>query len=181
MGDRSRTRHTFLTLSSSESSFFSIALRTGFSFLCSGEGDASPFCGATVSGDGSSPTLALAPVPVLNPVRVEEGAMECVPVVPVVRAEKRVSVDDFLFNSDDEVWVSGEMAAAAADEDDNDEDEEGGSPKGRKRARANTQGDAHASQVDVKGKMKEEVKTLPRDDDGWVKSCFPWTSAYGCV
>lgn len=52
------------------------------------------------------------------------------------------------------------------DADDAGEDGDEGSPKGRKRARANTHGDAHVSQVDVKGKVKEEVKTLPRDDDG---------------
>lgn len=52
------------------------------------------------------------------------------------------------------------------DADDAGEDGDEGSPKGRKRARANTHGDAHVSQVDVKGKVKEEDKTLPRDDDG---------------
>ena len=43
-----------------------------------------------------------------------------------------------------------------------EEEEEEGSPKGRKRARANTLGDARPSQLEV----KTEPKTLPRDLDG---------------
>lgn len=43
-----------------------------------------------------------------------------------------------------------------------------GSSKGRKRARANTQGDARPSSSDSQDKVKAEPKTLPRDEDGCV-------------
>lgn len=67
------------------------------------------------------------------------------------------------------------------DDDDDDGDEDGfgvgdepddaegeGSPKGRKRARVNTEGDARPSRGDTKGKAKVEPMTLPRDVDGCV-------------
>jgi structural maintenance of chromosomes protein 5 len=52
------------------------------------------------------------------------------------------------------------------------EDEEGGqgSPRGRKRARANSFGEARLSQVDIKGKAKMEPNTLERDLDGYAHS-----------
>ena len=60
-----------------------------------------------------------------------------------------------------------EEEAEDAEEGDEEEDqEEGGSPKGKKRARANTIGDSRPSQPDTKGKAKMEPKTLPRDEDG---------------
>ncbi|KIP10370.1 hypothetical protein PHLGIDRAFT_101267 [Phlebiopsis gigantea 11061_1 CR5-6] len=66
-------------------------------------------------------------------------------------------------------------AAGEGDEEEQEEEDEGqeddeGSPKGRKRARANTIGDSRPSQPDIKGKgkAKTEPKTLPRDDDGFI-------------
>ena len=71
---------------------------------------------------------------------------------------------------EDETRVDGN----AADEDDQDEGEDAeGSLKGRKRARANTQGDAHPQA----GSSKPEKRghTLPRDEDGYVllAECIP--------
>jgi structural maintenance of chromosomes protein 5 len=56
-------------------------------------------------------------------------------------------------DDDEEQDAEGEM----------DEDEQGGSPKGTKRSRVNEDGDSRPAD---KGKFKERVKTLPRDDDG---------------
>ncbi|CAL1699970.1 unnamed protein product [Somion occarium] len=52
------------------------------------------------------------------------------------------------------------------DEDEADDEDTGGSPKGRKRARANTIGDSHPTDGNVKGKQK--AVTLPRDVDGYA-------------
>ncbi|CAL1699972.1 unnamed protein product [Somion occarium] len=52
------------------------------------------------------------------------------------------------------------------DEDEADDEDTGGSPKGRKRARANTIGDSHPTDGNVKGKQK--AVTLPRDVDGFI-------------
>ena len=51
-------------------------------------------------------------------------------------------------------------------EEDEQEEEGDGSPKGRKRVRVNTEGDAR--NIDLKGKAKAGPKTLPRDDDGYA-------------
>lgn len=61
-----------------------------------------------------------------------------------------------------------EEGVRTEEEEDAEAEEEEGSPKGRKRARANTLGDARPSQSDIKGKVKMEPKTLPRDDDGYA-------------
>ncbi|KAI0784897.1 P-loop containing nucleoside triphosphate hydrolase protein [Abortiporus biennis] len=55
------------------------------------------------------------------------------------------------------------------EEEERDEEEDGGSPKGRKRARANTNGDSHPSQSEPKRKAKvEKYETHPRDVDGFI-------------
>ncbi|GJE87507.1 structural maintenance of chromosomes protein [Phanerochaete sordida] len=59
-----------------------------------------------------------------------------------------------------------ENAEDEGGEEDEDEEDGEGSPKGRKRARVNTEGDARP--VDLKGKGKAEPKTLPRDEDGFL-------------
>ncbi len=71
---------------------------------------------------------------------------------------------------------SGKRRAQDDPEDDEDagqgeeeDDEEGGSPKGRKRARANTDGDSRPSQENAREKR---VETLPRDVDGRVICLF---------
>ncbi len=51
-------------------------------------------------------------------------------------------------------------------EEEEEEEEDGSSPKGRKRARANSFGDSLPSGSQAKVKVKPEVKTLPRDEDG---------------
>lgn len=53
---------------------------------------------------------------------------------------------------------------SAAEEEDEEEEEGSGSPKGRKRARANTLGDSRPTDGEMKGKKK--AVTLPRDVDG---------------
>ena len=63
--------------------------------------------------------------------------------------------------------ADGERGAdgEADGDEDGEEDEDGEqSPKGRKRARANTVGDSHPSQ----NVPKLEKRTLPRDVDGYV-------------
>ena len=50
-----------------------------------------------------------------------------------------------------------------------DDGEQGGSPKGRKRARANTDGDARPADEE-KYAPRALVETLPRDVDGYVIS-----------
>ncbi|KAF9024415.1 P-loop containing nucleoside triphosphate hydrolase protein [Hymenopellis radicata] len=52
-----------------------------------------------------------------------------------------------------------------AGQDDEDDDEQDGSPKGRKRARVNTDGDSRPSQENAREKR---VETLPRDVDGFI-------------
>ncbi|PSR78324.1 hypothetical protein PHLCEN_2v7446 [Hermanssonia centrifuga] len=54
------------------------------------------------------------------------------------------------------------------EEEEEEEEEDGSSPKGRKRARANSFGDSLPSGSQAKGKVKPEVKTLPRDEDGFI-------------
>ena len=55
-----------------------------------------------------------------------------------------------------------------AEGEDEGEDDAGQSPKGRKRARANTQGDAHAYPSAGPSKPEKRGQTLPRDEDGYV-------------
>lgn len=87
---------------------------------------------------------------------------------------KSRAVDD-VGSDDEEEEVLRQTQAGTYDDDDAegdgvqeaDEAEGEGSPKGRKRARANTQGDARPSGVDsIKAKI--EPTTLPRDVDGFV-------------
>lgn len=85
-------------------------------------------------------------------------------------------------DEEDEAEDNGaeEEEASEQEEQDEEQDEEGeGSPKGRKRARANTVGDSRPSQPDLKGKAKMEPKTLPRDADGYVRCImFPIPYTY---
>ncbi|KAI0787066.1 P-loop containing nucleoside triphosphate hydrolase protein [Irpex lacteus] len=87
---------------------------------------------------------------------------------------KSRAVDD-VGSDDEEEEVLRQTQAGTYDDDDAegdgvqeaDEAEGEGSPKGRKRARANTQGDARPSGVDsIKAKI--EPTTLPRDVDGYI-------------
>lgn len=59
----------------------------------------------------------------------------------------------------------GAEGAGDDERDEENDDEEGGSPKGRKRARANTNGDSRPAGEDA---PKKRVTTLPRDVDGCV-------------
>lgn len=77
-------------------------------------------------------------------------------------------------DEEDDMTQNGTQGGDAEEEDikteeeEDAEEEEEGSPKGRKRARANTLGDARPSQSGIKSKVKMEPKTLPRDDDGYA-------------
>ena len=65
--------------------------------------------------------------------------------------------------------VDEEQDTSGGDNDEEEDGEEGGSPKGRKRARANTLGDSRPTD----GHFKEKKKgvTLPRDVDGYANLC----------
>ncbi|KAH9942592.1 P-loop containing nucleoside triphosphate hydrolase protein [Amylocystis lapponica] len=58
---------------------------------------------------------------------------------------------------------------AEAEEDEQSEnEEEGASPKGRKRARINAEGDSRPADDNVPKKERTRMKTLPRDVDGFI-------------
>ena len=86
------------------------------------------------------------------------------------RVEEQHEDEDSRVPGEDDAG-EGETQDGEYDEDEGaegDEDgQDGGSPKGRKRARANSIGDSHPS-GSKKGKAKAEPKTLPRDVDGYV-------------
>lgn len=54
-----------------------------------------------------------------------------------------------------------------ADSGDVNDEQEEGSPRGHKRSRVNTDGDARAMDNDEREPPRERVKTLPRDTDGY--------------
>jgi structural maintenance of chromosomes protein 5 len=87
------------------------------------------------------------------------------------RAPQRIESDD----EEDEVLQQTQLGVSDVEEDaegENNSDLEGqSSPKGRKRARANTQGDARplVANGSINGKAKKDPTTLPRDTDGYVK------------
>lgn len=58
----------------------------------------------------------------------------------------------------------------AEGEEDFDGDEQDGSPKGRKRARVNDNGDAISNNGENSAQPRERIVTLPRDTDGYVIS-----------
>lgn len=65
---------------------------------------------------------------------------------------------------EDEEQDANDHGADAGDA--NDEQEEG-SPRGHKRSRVNTDGDARAMDNGEREPPRERVKTLPRDTDGY--------------
>lgn len=82
--------------------------------------------------------------------RVESDEEDDGPILNHFEEEKEEYIED-----DDE-----------EEEGEEEEEEDGSSPKGRKRARANSFGDSLPSGSQAKVKVKPEVKTLPRDEDG---------------
>ncbi|THH29882.1 hypothetical protein EUX98_g4315 [Antrodiella citrinella] len=82
---------------------------------------------------------------------------------------RRVQSDDENMQEDngDQAGEQGEDVDAEEDAEGEEDDEQGaGSPKGRKRARANTNGDARPSGSKVKDEKR--AVTLPRDVDGFI-------------
>lgn len=58
-----------------------------------------------------------------------------------------------------------EEDAQGGPDEDVEEEDEAGSPKGRKRARINTEGDSAPASPN-RSALVERIQTLPRDDDG---------------
>ncbi|TCD64231.1 Structural maintenance of chromosomes protein 5 [Steccherinum ochraceum] len=89
------------------------------------------------------------------------------------QAARRAQSEEQAEDDGAEQAEGGEGEAEDADDAQEGEDEEEadgqgrGSPKGHKRARANTNGDAHPSGSNVKLEKVKAV-TLPRDDDGYI-------------
>ncbi|KIY46041.1 P-loop containing nucleoside triphosphate hydrolase protein [Fistulina hepatica ATCC 64428] len=76
------------------------------------------------------------------------------------------SDDEHRHDEEQEEEDDADEDALGDEEDEEEAEEEQGSPKGRKRARANTKGDAERR--DVKPEKIERVKTLPRAKDGYI-------------
>ncbi|CCM05532.1 uncharacterized protein FIBRA_07758 [Fibroporia radiculosa] len=83
-------------------------------------------------------------------------------------ARRRVDSEEEHDALDAEEYDQGEVDAEDGEEEaEGDDDEEDASPKGRKRARANTVGDSRPA-VSPKPEKKERIQTLPRDTDGFI-------------
>ncbi|KII94777.1 hypothetical protein PLICRDRAFT_128007 [Plicaturopsis crispa FD-325 SS-3] len=82
-----------------------------------------------------------------------------------VKQEKTRESKKARVETEDEEDAEGEDDAQDGEEDD---EEGGGSPKGRKRARVNDDGDSRPSNGEGSGAARTRTKTLPRDEDGFI-------------
>lgn len=87
------------------------------------------------------------------------------------KGKQRAPLDDAGQEHD---LIDEEQEDADGEEDsEGDEQDEGGSPKGRKRARVNDNGDAISNNGEGSAQPRERITTLPRDTDGYGISFYP--------
>lgn len=118
-----------------------------------------------VTDDSLKENSRQAPIPDEKPTRTRRGTLRD---NHMQRAEDDEDVSRVDNNEDAQAVDEEEERDTNADADEEDEEEDGGSPKGRKRARANTLGESRPTDGDFKERKK--AVTLPRDVDGYSSS-----------
>ena len=126
---------------------------------------------SSATDDSLKENSGIPPSPVNGKVKREKGLRNTRTSSRRVQSDDEAAQDDDAMQDDDAEGEHDEEEQGEQEGEDG-ENQGQGSPKGRKRARANTNGDAHPSGSSVKLEKKRQV-TLPRDVDGYVLHSLP--------
>lgn len=127
---------------------------------------------SSATDDSLKENSGIPPSPVNGKVKREKGLRNTRTSARRVESDDEAAQEDNEMQDDDAEGEHNEEEQEGEQEGEEEENQEQGSPKGRKRARANTNGDAHPSGSNVKLERKRQV-TLPRDVDGYVLNSLP--------